>query len=104
VTPSDPAAAVAIELAGLRTRFDQFGTDLGEVKTATAVLVERSTRTNADIRQLRTDMDAGDNDLRDQLQAVKIDLEDVKKWRWTNTGAVGVLSASAGYLIQYLLR
>ncbi|MGW9025937.1 hypothetical protein ACWGQ5_17375 [Streptomyces sp. NPDC055722] len=37
MTPGDPAAAVVIELAGLRTQFDKFGNDLSEVRTATAV-------------------------------------------------------------------
>lgn len=71
MTLSDPSAAVAVELAGLRTQFDRFGTDLGEVRTAVAVLVERSTRTDADVRQLRADMEKELDELRTEVNELK---------------------------------
>ncbi|MCM1943340.1 hypothetical protein NC239_34655 [Streptomyces sp. G3] len=51
MTPPETTALTA-ELAHLRGDFAGFGRDLGEIKTACAVLVERSNRTEKDLGEL----------------------------------------------------
>jgi predicted nuclease with TOPRIM domain len=51
VTPPETTALTA-ELAHLRGDYAGFGRDLGEIKTACAVLVERSNRTEKDVGEL----------------------------------------------------
>lgn len=102
-TPSDPGTAlVGVELANLRGSFDRFGRDLGEVKTSVAVLVERSTRVDQDVRQLRTDTDREVTETRTELASIRTDVESLKQWRWLVTGAaaaVGTVAGVAGSLI-----
>lgn len=45
-------SAITAELANLRGDFVRFGQDLSEIKTACAVLVERSNRTEKDLDEL----------------------------------------------------
>lgn len=51
MTPPETSALTA-ELAHLRGDFAGFGRDIGEIKTACAVLVERSNRTEKDLGEL----------------------------------------------------
>ncbi|MDN3244171.1 hypothetical protein [Streptomyces sp. ZSW22] len=51
MTPPE-TSALTTELAHLRGDFAGFGRDLGEIKTACAVLVERSNRTEKDLAEL----------------------------------------------------
>ncbi|MFE1958711.1 hypothetical protein [Streptomyces sp. NPDC059479] len=83
-----PDSALAAELAHLRGDFGNFGRDFGEIKTSCAVLVERSTRTEQDVRDLRADVDTEINSLRSEL-------EDLKRNRWP-WASIGVLARVAG--------
>lgn len=67
MTTPDPTIALTAELAHLREAFGQFGRDLGEIKTACAVLVERSNRTDADVRKLEEQV----KELRGEVDALK---------------------------------
>ena len=70
----DPTAALTVELAHLREAFgrlgenvSRFGQDIGEIKTACAVLVERSNRTDTDVRKLQDEV----KELRGEVDALK---------------------------------
>ncbi|MDI9829669.1 hypothetical protein [Streptomyces sp. KAU_LT] len=76
------AATVAVELERLR---GTVSTGLAEVKGSLAVLLERSTRTEADLLRLREETDK-------ELDALKAEVEALKDRRWP----LGVLGAVAG--------
>ncbi|WP_308048160.1 hypothetical protein [Streptomyces sp. TRM72054] len=75
---------MAVELANLRGSFDRFGRDIGEIKTACAVLVARSDRTEQDVR-----------DLRDELDQVRAELDGVKGRQWPLQSVAALGSATA---------
>jgi hypothetical protein len=94
--PGDGTALVGVELAHLRDSFDRFGRDLGDVKTSVAVLVERSTRVDADVRQLRADAERELAEVRAEQAAQRADVEALKRWRWIITGAATAVGTIAG--------
>ncbi|MGW6458038.1 hypothetical protein ACWF94_19350 [Streptomyces sp. NPDC055078] len=98
MTPQE-STQVALELERLRGDFAGFGRDLGDIKTACAVLVERSTRTEQDLRDLRAEKDQELRDLRaetsQEIAEVRADVEEWKKTRWP-LQAVGALTGVAG--------
>jgi predicted nucleic acid-binding Zn-ribbon protein len=95
VTPSE-TSALAAELANLRGEFASFGRDLGDIKTSCAVLVERSNRTEQDVRDLRADMESELRDLREnEIRPLRTDVEEAKKNRWP-LQAVSTLTGVAG--------
>lgn len=112
MTPSETtaSAAVAVELERLRSDFGLIARDVGEIKTACAVLVERSTRTERDVRDLRADTEAQVAALRTDLDretgGLRADVEGLKRAQWTATGVVlgvaALLGGGAGYLAQAL--
>lgn len=68
MTTPDPATNVAVEIAQLR---GEIRTGLADIKGTLAVLVERTNRTDADVRQLRTDMEKDVGELRAKLEALE---------------------------------
>ncbi|WP_328426058.1 hypothetical protein [Streptomyces sp. NBC_00443] len=80
-----PEASVAVELERLR---GTVATGFAEVKGSLAVLVERSTRTERDVAQLREDTEKDLDELREDVEALK-------KNRWP-LAAVGALTGAAG--------
>jgi hypothetical protein len=77
-----------VELANLRGDLSR---DLGDIKTACAVLVERSNRVEQDVRDLRSDTEA-------DAAALRAEVEELKRNRWplpalgavTGLGSLGV--------------
>lgn len=106
MTTPDPTAALTSELSHLREAFGQFGRDLGEIKTACAVLVERTTRTDADVRQLRADMEAELQKIRDEevkpLRA-KVDALEDRRFPLPVIGALTGVGALLATVIGLLL-
>lgn len=80
-----PAASVAVELERLR---GTVATGFAEVKGSLSVLVERSTRNERDLAQLREDTGK-------ELDALRAEVEALKKSRWP-LGAVGALCGIVG--------
>lgn len=60
-----------MELASLRSQLSVFGRDIGDIKTSCAVLVERTTRRDADLRQLRADAEKEITALREKVEALE---------------------------------
>jgi hypothetical protein len=93
--PPDPAAAIALELAHLREAFVQVGRDLAEVKTSTAVLVERSTRAATDLDAFRQDTTRDLTDHESRLRALE-------KAVWRASGVAAVVGAGVGVAASLL--
>ncbi|WP_405614338.1 hypothetical protein OG292_16540 [Streptomyces sp. NBC_01511] len=66
------SGSVAVELAQLR---GEIGTGLAEIKGALGVLVERIARTDADLKQLRTDTE-------ESIRALQQEIDELKRGRW----------------------
>lgn len=94
MTPPE-TMTIANELSQLRNDFGQFGRDVGEIKTACAVLVERSNRNEQDVRDLEADLDK-------RTTALTAQVDGLKRWVWTASGGAIVLGAVAGYAVQIL--
>lgn len=91
MTPPEHAT-VAVELERLH---GTMSTGFAEVKGSLAVLVERSTRTEEDVRRLRADSEEAD-------KAIRLELDSVKRLVWMASGGAIVLGAVAGYVVQFL--
>ena len=89
-----PDGQVARELERLCGALDRFGRDLSEIKTSCAVLVERSDRTEEDVRQLREDTDR-------KIAALRGELEEFKRGRWP-LPSIGALSGVAGAVVAVI--
>ncbi|MGW5126670.1 hypothetical protein ACWEQ7_21970 [Streptomyces sp. NPDC004069] len=88
MTIPDPTTNVAVELAQLR---GEISTGLEQIKGTLGVLVERTNRTDADVRQLRADMEKETSELRAELEPLK-----AARWPLAQLGAlVGVLGLAA---------
>ncbi|MCP3817842.1 hypothetical protein NLX86_06730 [Streptomyces sp. A3M-1-3] len=83
MTPSE-STQVAVELERLRGAVD---TGFAEVKGSLALLVQRSDRTEADVKQLRQDTEDG-------LRDVRAEVEDLKGRKWP-LPTIGLLIAGA---------
>ncbi|MFD8233985.1 hypothetical protein ACFV20_19155 [Streptomyces sp. NPDC059696] len=95
MTPPE-TTSVAVELANLRSDIGSFGRDLGEIKTSCAVLVERSARTEQDVRDLRRELEDEVKRLReDELKPLKADLDAVKGRQWPLQSIAGLASVTA---------
>ncbi|MFJ2719356.1 DUF1515 family protein [Streptomyces sp. NPDC087437] len=95
----DPTTNVAVELEKLR---GEINTGLESIKGTLNILVERTTRTDADVARLRHDMESDDQAIRDELKTVKDTVEDLKKWRWLTVGAAGAVGVIASYAVQFI--
>lgn len=91
-----PESAVAVELERLR---GDLGRDLAEIKGSLAVLVERSNRAEADIRQLREDTERGLQQAREESEVaaavLRGEVEELKRNRWP-LPTIGALAGVAG--------
>lgn len=95
MTPPE-SSAVVTELANLRGDIQNVGRDLGDIKTACAVLVERSNRNEQDVRDLRRELEDEVRKLReDEVKPLKADLAAVKARQWPLQSVAGLASATA---------
>lgn len=104
VPPEQPA--IARELKRLCRSVDQFGRDLGDIKTACAVLVERSDRNEQDVRQLREDTDKDLTAIRKENRQLRHEVDALKARRWPMQAVAvltGVVGAGTG-LVALLLQ
>lgn len=83
----DPTTNVAVELAQLR---GEINTGFESIKGTLAVLVERTNRTDTDVKQLRIDME-------NEIKSMRAELEDLKKGRWP-LAQIGALVAIVGLI------
>ncbi|MBY8342032.1 hypothetical protein LXH13_06055 [Streptomyces spinosirectus] len=100
----DPTTNVAVELAQLR---GEINTGLEAIKGTLGILVERTSRTDADVRQLRTDMETELQKLRDdELRTLKAEVEALKQGRWplTQIGALTAVAAVVAAIIALFLH
>ncbi|MFF9129111.1 hypothetical protein [Streptomyces sp. NPDC014806] len=86
-----PEASVAVELAQLR---GEINTGLEQIKGSLNVLVERTDRTDADVRQLRADTQKEVSELRAEVEALK-------RNRWPMQ-ALGTLTALGALVVAVL--
>jgi hypothetical protein len=99
----DPTTNVAVELAQLR---GEINTGFENIKGTLGILVERTTRTDADVRQLRADVEAELQNLREnELKPMRAEIEALKQGRWplAQIGAVvGVGGLIAAVIALFL--
>ena len=92
-TVPDPSTNLAVEVAQLR---GEINTGLESIKGTLGILVERTTRTDADVRQLRADMEAEIQKLRDEevkpLRA-KVDALEDRRFPLPVLGALATVGA-----------
>ncbi|MEU7400697.1 hypothetical protein [Streptomyces sp. NPDC044948] len=81
----DPTTNVAVELAQLR---GEIHTGLEQIKGTLGVLVERTNRTDADVRQLRVDMDK-------EIEGLQKQINELNRGRWP-LSQIGALTAVIG--------
>ena len=102
MTPPE-TTALAAEIANLRGDINGFrsdinavGRDLSDIKTACAVLVERSNRTEQDVRDLRRELEDEVRKLReDEIKPLESELAAVKGRQWPLQSVAGLASATA---------
>ncbi|MFJ4365050.1 hypothetical protein ACIP4S_12955 [Streptomyces chartreusis] len=91
----DPTTNVAVELAQLR---GELNTGLESIKGTLNILVERTTRTDADLRQLRADMEAELQKIRDEeVKPLRTEVEVLKQGRWP-IAQIGALVGVGGLI------
>ncbi|MEU8316625.1 MULTISPECIES: hypothetical protein [Actinomycetes] len=88
MSAATPEAALTAELSNLRGDVGGISRDISDIKTACAVLVERSNRTEQDVKELRREYD--------ERLAV------VERRVWTASGVAGALGAVGGVLVALL--
>ena len=86
-----PEASDAVELAQLR---GEINTGLEQIKGTLGVLVERTNRTDADLRQLRADMEK-------EVGELQADVEALKRGRWP-LPALGALTGLGALVVAVL--
>ncbi|MFI9824403.1 hypothetical protein ACIHFC_28725 [Streptomyces sp. NPDC052013] len=91
-----PEASVAVELAQLR---GEINTGLEQIKGTLGVLVERTQRTDADVRQLRADMEKELSELSTEVEALKRN-----RWPLPALGALTALGALVVAVVGLFLR
>ncbi|MEU1596221.1 hypothetical protein ABZ468_26015 [Streptomyces sp. NPDC005708] len=100
----DPTTNVAVELANLR---GEINTGLADIKGTLGVLVERTTRTDQDVRQLRNDMDAELQRIReDELKPLRAEMEALKQGRWplAQLGALVGVGALVAAVVAFFVH
>lgn len=106
MTPPE-TSALAAELAHMRGDFAQFGRDLSDIKTSCAVLVERSNRTEQDVRDLRRDMEEEFRKVREEelkpLEA-KVDAHTGRQWPLPSVAVAASLAALGLALYEITAR
>lgn len=94
MTPPE-SVTVAVELAQMR---GDMNTGIADIKGTLAVLIERSNRTEQDVRTLRADMETEVRDVRAELAAARAETEALKSGRWP-LPAIGALTGVAGVVV-----
>lgn len=95
----DPTTNVAVELAQLR---GEISTGLENIKGTLGILVERTTRTDADVRQLRADMDAELQKIRDdEVKPLRAEVDALKERRFP-LPLIGALTAVGALLVSVI--
>lgn len=106
MTPPETSALTA-ELAHMRGDFAQFGRDLSDIKTSCAVLVERSNRTEQDVRDLRRDMEEELRKVREEelrpLEA-KVEAQAGRQWPLPSVAVAASLAALGLALYEIAAR
>ena len=101
MTPPE-TVTVAVELAELR---GEIRTGLSDIKGSLRVLVERTERTDQDVRQLRVDTEKDLAALKEntekEVAGLRADVESLKKARWP-LPAVSVLAAIAAVIVAVM--
>ncbi|WP_406168857.1 hypothetical protein [Streptomyces sp. NBC_00996] len=100
----DPTTNVAVELAQLR---GEINTGLESIKGTLGILVERTTRTDADVRQLRADVEAEFQKIReDELKALRAEVEALKQGRWplAQIGALVGVGALVAAVVAFFVH
>lgn len=87
MTPPE-SASVAVELERLHGAFTGFGRDIGDIKTSCAVLVERSNRTEQDVRDLHREME-------EEIKAVRAEVDQLRARSWP-LPSIAALTGCAG--------
>ena len=102
---SDDAHSVALELERLRGTMEA---NFAELRGSLTLLVERSARTEQDIRDLRDDTEREITALNTGIDAVRGEVDDLQQTRsraqgmlW---GVAAIVGGGAGYLAQALGR
>jgi hypothetical protein len=91
----DPQTNVAVEIANLR---GEINTGLADIKGTLGILVERTNRTDADVRQLRADMEAELQKIRDEeVKPLRSEVEGLKQGRWP-LAQIGALVGVGGLI------
>ncbi|MCM1972346.1 hypothetical protein [Streptomyces sp. G1] len=95
-TASNPGDNIAAEIARLR---GEIQTGLEQIKGTLGVLVERTNRTDQDVRQLRTDVEKEIDDL-------KAEVNELKKGRWplAQLGALVGMGGLIAAVVSLLLN
>lgn len=100
----DPTTNIAVELAQLR---GEISTGLEQIKGTLGVLVERTNRTDQDLRQLRADMDDELKKIRDEeVKPLRAEVEALKSGRWplaqigALVGVGGLLAAAVAFFVH----
>ncbi|GAA2108643.1 hypothetical protein [Streptomyces synnematoformans] len=87
MTPPE-SATIAVELATLR---GEIRTDMADIKGSLSVLVERNSRVEQDVRDLARSTD-------EDIKELRVEVDDLRRWRWMATGAAVVVGTAAGYI------
>ncbi|MER5912305.1 hypothetical protein ABT124_17875 [Streptomyces sp. NPDC001982] len=99
----DPTTNVAVELEKLR---GEISTGLENIKGTLNILVERTTRTDADVRQLRTDTEAELEKRDEAIKALRAEVEALKQGRWplaqlgALVGVGGLVAAVVAFFVH----
>ncbi|MDT7847179.1 hypothetical protein [Streptomyces justiciae] len=91
-----PEASVAVELAQLR---GEINTGLEQIKGTLGILVERTNRTDADVKQLKSDTEKDIGELRVEVEALKRN-----RWPLAAVGALTGVAGAATGVISLLVR
>ncbi|WP_164387186.1 hypothetical protein [Streptomyces sp. OM5714] len=95
MTPPETSALTA-EIANLRGDISNFGRDIGDIKTACAVLVERSNRTEQDVRDLRRDMEEEVRKVREEeVKPLETKVDAMTGRQWPLQSVAALASATA---------
>lgn len=89
----DPTTNIAVEPAQLRGEIQP---GLEQIKGALGFLVERANRTDADVRQLRADMEK-------ELDELRTEVNELKKGRWP-LAQIGALAAVADVAVALFVN
>jgi len=98
-TVPDPSTNLAVEVANLR---GEINTGLESIKGTLGILVERTTRTDADVRQLRADMEAEFQKLRDEeVKPLRAKVDDLEGRRFP-LPVIGALATVCALLVSVI--